>query len=71
MWYEIIPCAAIVTAAIYIPGTVTCKLMNEIFKGNAFGRDVMRADMRYYMKRDSQKNNGDIYKLVGLESIKD
>ncbi|KAJ8735982.1 hypothetical protein PYW08_006638 [Mythimna loreyi] len=69
MWYEILPSAFIITAALGLPGWGLYHIHNLVV-GNHFRRNLNDRWDRQLYQRDLRLT-GNPYKVAGLETIKD
>lgn len=69
MWFEILPGAVIIFAAMSVPH-MSAYLINRVGAGNAFRRSLYTKEERLQYLRDWELS-GNPYKIVGLEAIPD
>ncbi|KAG5677345.1 hypothetical protein PVAND_007110 [Polypedilum vanderplanki] len=69
MWFEILPPAAIICVALYIPGFATYHL-NKALCGNHYRRNTDERFDRIMYMRDYRLNKN-VYEGRGLETITD
>lgn len=68
MWFEIIPCFAIIALSLAFP-TFCCYPMNWLVVGNCYRRSMLNSSESLQYLRDWRLK--DPYKVLGLENLPD